>query len=68
MLCLEEFSINEDFKGIRLNVKMVDCKHGCKDWSRIDNWIGEHTRCPLIQLTLIVTGLFTVWMITQRLY
>lgn len=23
MLCLEEFSINEDFKGIRLNVKMV---------------------------------------------
>lgn len=24
MLCLEEFSINEDFKGIRLNVKMVD--------------------------------------------
>lgn len=24
MLCLEDFSINEDFKGIRLNVKMVD--------------------------------------------
>lgn len=26
VLCLEEFFINEDFKGIRLNVKMVDCK------------------------------------------
>lgn len=31
VLCLEEFSINEDFKGIRLNVKMVDCKQNLQE-------------------------------------
>lgn len=31
MLCLEELSINEDFKGIRLNVKMVDCKQNLQE-------------------------------------
>lgn len=31
VLCLEEFSINEDFKGIRLNIKMVDCKQNLQE-------------------------------------
>lgn len=31
MLCLEEFSINEVFRGIRLNVKMVDCKQNLQE-------------------------------------
>lgn len=31
MVCLEEFSINKVFKGIRLNVKMVDCKQNLQE-------------------------------------
>lgn len=31
VLCLEEFSINEVFRGIRLNVKMVDCKQNLQE-------------------------------------
>lgn len=61
---------------------MVDCKQNLQESESVlikraiaakigveQTTVWRNTQgAPLIQLTLIVTGLFTVWMITQRLY